>query len=435
MFLYSPDEMIVKLQDTNFRFTLIDWVNRTLRPMENDALYLMVARDPNYTPLDTARLETILGRLNAYIVRGTPAHELGHHIFDVLGALALISDDPFISRAYRNEIDAAFLAASFHDVCTGVQHRYIDNLWELDHGEIAAWIVYHALEGLVSEPVRRLTAYAIAAHPHKSSKAADGSPIYRWRDLLFFDGEYPVRLAVWVTRWTDRLENGADGACHAPRHALANVDGARVNAKRADGTTVSAMDLHGTDWYTFLNALVLMFKPQLGVVEMPVTKNGEPVLKDGEPVLEKVPTLLQHLRGYANSAVAYPYSAYNQLDDRSPNMRGLMDKKVAFSAAFIDAVLNSTGAPDFELFVKLMKKKSGYPNNQMTIDTIEMVRDLWNQTPAADQAHWAHGFEVALQQYDQWLAILQDRIAQATDPTVIAFRPLVPGLVTLVTKE
>lgn len=426
---YTPEELKEKLKDADFRRDMVDWVENTLRPLENDALYLTVCRDrrAGAYPVHTTCIQAILDRLEPYIVQGTPAHELGHHIFDALGGSALISHDPFIAKSWRNEIDAAFFAAMFHDCSTGIQHRYVDNEWSLSHAELAAWIFYHATAGLLIEPIRRLAAYAVAAHPHmlKEMTAKDGSVRKPWNDKLFYYGDRPVRAAVWITRWTDRLENGGDSATHLVRHTLAALDGARVGG----------MDLHSIDWYSFNDALKFLFTPKAVVTEVPaLNQDGSAVLKDGQLVVNKVPSLLQHLKGYAASALAKPASPYNQHDRRSPVMGHLMGWKVANSAAIIETVTNTTGTPDFEIFVRLMKLKSGNPNTQMTLETIEMVRDLWNLNTSEDQAHWAHGFEFALASYYEWLTVLETQISQATDPTILAFQPLVPGLVARVTK-
>ncbi|HCX26139.1 MAG: hypothetical protein UW96_C0020G0010 [Candidatus Collierbacteria bacterium GW2011_GWA1_45_15] len=426
---FTPEQLKEKLQDRAFQLEMVYWLESTIRPLENDALYLMVAHNRASTvrPIDTACIQAVLDRLEAYILLGTPAHELGHHIFDALGGSAIISNDPFVAKAYQNEIDAALFGAMFHDNATGVQHRYIDNEWELNHGELAAWIFYHATEGLLIEPVRRLTAYAIAAHPHmtKEMTAKNGSVRKPWRDQIFTFGKTPVRLAVWITRWTDRLENGGDSATHFVRHALATIDGARVGG----------LDLHGVDWYNFNDQLKYIFTPKAIVTEIPVLdQDKKPVMKDNKPVVNKVPSMLQHLKGYASSALAFPYSAYNQHDHRSSVMTDLMSWKVANSVKFIDLVSNTTGIPNFELFIQLMQMKSGSPNSQLTTDTIKMMLDLWNLNTPEDQAHWAQGFQMALTSYYEWLQVLQNQISKATDPTVKAFQPLVPGLIARVTK-
>jgi len=426
---YTPDQLREKLADRAFQLEMVYWLESSIRPLENDAFYLMVARDRTSTvrPIDTACIQAVLDRLEPYILLGTPAHELGHHIFDALGGSAIISNDPFVASAYRNEIDAAFFGAMSHDCATGVQHRYIDNEWELNHGELAAWIFYHATEGILIEPVRRLTAYAIAAHPHmtKEMTAKNGSVRKPWRDQIFTFGKTPVRLAVWITRWTDRLENGGDSATHLPRHALATLDGARIGG----------MDLHGVDWYSFNDQLKYLFTPKAFVFEIPaVNSDGTPVMKDGQPVINKIPTMLQHLKGYAASAGAFPYSPYNQHDHRSVNMMTLMAWKVDNSAKLIEMVSNTIGTPDFKLFIKHLQLKSGLPNNQMMTDTIEMLRDLWNLNTPEDQAHWAKGFEFAYKSYYEWLDLLQANVAQATDPTVLAFQPLVADLISKISE-
>lgn len=425
---YSPEELREKLKERAFQLEMVDWVKTVLRPLENDALYLMVCRDrgTSVTGFTTLGIKAVMDRMDPAILLGTPAHDLGHHICDALGGAALISNDSFLGQAHRNELDAAFWAAMYHDCFTGIQHRYVDTEWDLNHAEGAAWYFYHATEDLIIEPIRRLAAYMIAVHPHmlKKMEAKNGSERLPWNDQLFFYGSIPVRIGVWITRWTDRLENGGDAATHFVRHAMATVDGALVGG----------LDLHGVDWYTFNDQLRFLFTPKAVVTEITVLKDGQPVLKDGQPVVNKVPSMLQHLKGYATSALAFPYSPYNQHDHRSPVMSHLMGWKVANSGKFIDLVTNTTGTPNFETFVQLMKIKSGKPNSQITLNAIEMLRELWKLNSAEDQAHWAQGFDMALASYHEWLKVLQIQISLATDPTIVAFQPLVPNLIARITQ-
>jgi len=405
----NPEELREAIQDKAFQDAAVSWVNDNLRPLEDDQAYLKVAQGNWVDELfhfSTDVFKEIFARFNELILLGTPAHELGHHIFDGLGGTAIVSDDPFIAKAYRNEIDAAILGAMFHDASTGVQHRYVDNEWGMNHGELASLIFFFLTKGLIPENTHLIASYAIAAHPHmlKSMTAKNGAVREPWEDHIFYNGETPVRIAVWVTRWTDRLENGGDPATHFPRHALATVDGALVNG----------FDLHKVDWYSFSDGMRYLFTPRAEVNEV-----------EGK----KIPTMLQHLKGYANSAIAVPCSAYNQHDEKSPNMVSLMARKVKSSTDFIDIVTNTTGDPDFEKFVKLMTIKSGSPLSEANIKAIEMLRDLWNKNTPEDQAHWAQGFDFALVEYYRWLTVLQTKIGNATDPTVKAFMPLVSDLV------
>jgi hypothetical protein len=353
--------------------------------------------------------------MKPFILLGTPAHDLGHHLFDAFGGSAIIGHDPFVAKGYRNDINGAFFGAAFHDATTGVQHRYIDTEWELNHGELAACVFFFNTAGLLPLNTRLLAAYAIAAHTHMLKEMTAKNDYVRrpWADELFYDGEKPVRLSVWITRWTDRLENGGDPATHFPRHILAALDAARV----------AGQDLHGVDWYNFNDQLKYIFTPKAIVTEVPI------IDKNGQPAISKVPSLLQHLQGYAKSAEAFPYSPYNQHDHLSESMVKLMKFKIEASKAFIDTVTNTTGTPNFELFVKLMELKSGDPLSPSGHEAIEMVRDLWNLNSPEDQAHWANGFEMALEAYAQWLSILKTEIEHASDPTIKAFLPLVPELI------
>jgi len=417
----SPEDLMEKLQYRDIQIALADWVQNTLRSLEDNDAYLAAAKGSKldrFFNLDTATIAKILRIMEPFVLLGTPAHDLGHHLFDGFGGSAIIGHDPFIAKGYRNDINGAFFGAMFHDSSTGIQHRYIDNEWECNHGELAAAIFFFNTAGILPLNTRLLAAYAIAAHPHmlKEMTAKNGSVRKPWVDELFYDGQKPVRLAVWITRWTDRLENGGDPATHLPRHALASVDGARVGG----------LDLHGINWYGFNDGLKFLFVPKAVVTEVPVLdKDGQPVLKDGQPAINKIPSMLMHLQGYAKSALAFPYSPYNQNDHLSPSMQMLMAFKVKSSAELIDTVTNTVGEPDFEKFVTLMKIKSGDPLSPTGLETIEMVRELWELNSKEDQAHWANGFEMALDTYYTWVAMLQKEISEATDPTVKAFAPLI----------
>ena len=423
----SPEDVKGKLSDHDVQSALAAWVNSNLRSLENNDNYLKVAQGNTLDQLfqiDTATIQKVLDVMMPYVLLGTPAHDLGHHTFDALGGSAIIGNDPFIAKCYRNEINAAFFGAMFHDSSTGVQHRYIDNEWELNHGELAACIFFFNTKWLLPRNLRLLTAYAIAAHPHmlKEMTAKNGTVRKPWNDELFYDGEKPVRFAVWLTRWSDRLENGADPACHFPRQLLAALDAACVNG----------LDLSGVDWFSFKDQLAYLFTPEAKIFEFPILdKDGQPVLdKNGVPTIGKIPTTLQALQSYRLSAdpAAKP-SPYNQHDDKSSSMRRLMDWKITKSIQFVNAVTNTTGAPEFEKLVTLMTLKSGDPLSATGCVTIDMVRELWDHFSPEDQSHWAKGFDLALDSYYEWLHILKTEINHATDPTIKAFAPLVPTLI------
>jgi len=418
----SPNVVKRKIAKEHFRKSLVKWVEDTLRPLEENSTYLGFAIGEREDQiLDLGTIEKVINSMMPFTLLGTPAHDLGHHIFDALGGAAIISNDPFVGSGYRNDINAAFFGAMFHDCSTGVQHRYIDSEWQLSHAEIAAAIFFFNTQKILPFNLRVLTAYAIAAHAHmlKQTVAKDGSTRKIWNDELFFNNGRPVRLAVWITRWTDRLENGGDPATHLPRHAMASVDGA----------IVGGFDLHRVDWYSHNDQLKYLFTPEAAIYGFrAVDGGGNLVEKDGLPVFNKVPTMLQHLKGYADSAETSKVSAYNQHDDKSPNMRKLMDWKIAKSREFVDLVTNTKGVPDFEKFVKLMTLKSGKPMNDQGIKAIQMVRDLWNLNSKEDQSHWANGFDMALKSYYQWIGVLADQIGKATDPTIKEFGRIIPKI-------
>lgn len=422
--IYTPTQLKTILSDRAVQIRLSKWVADYLRPLENNELYLQVAKDPRVRfTLTTETIKSVFNILRPYIALGTPAHDLGHHVRDSLGGAALLSQDLFLMSAHHNEQVAALFAAAFHDGSTGVQHRYVDNEWELNHGELMATIFYSFTAHLLPEPIRRLTAYAIAAHPHmlKDMTTKNGFTRKPWKDEMFYDNGRPVRVAVWVCRWTDRLENGGDFASMFGRHLLASADGVRVN-----GT-----DLSKTDWYSFTDQIKYIFTPRAETIESIVGTNP-----DGTNKISKTPTTLQHLKNYANSATA-SNSPYNQHDSKSPSMRRLMDWKINNSHTGISLVESdpaTTEIPNFETLAKVLRMISGFPISNANLQTIEDVHSVWNHLESEDQVKWAKGFEFIQSSYYGWLILLTQEINGASNPIVKAFAPLVPHLIDQVTR-
>lgn len=421
----SPDDIKEKLKSRDIQLALIDWVNQNLRPLENDEVYLKVAKGSRLDKtfkVTTDTIQKIIDVMMPFTVLGTPAHELGHQIFISLSGAALIAKDPFIASCYRNEINGAFFSAMFHDNSSGVQHRYIDDEWELNHGELAACIFFFNTARLLPRNIRLIASYAMATHVHiLENKIVNNRTIRKkWEDRIFYNGKTPVRTAVWITRWTDRWENGGDPATHLPRHTMAIVNGALVGGR----------DLFGINEYNLSDQLYSAFIPKTVITEVPVfEKDGLPAMKDGKQVVNKIPSMLKHLESYRQSAVRTEISVYNQYDRFSPSMCKLMDWKIAQSIKFVDLVTNTKGIPDFEKFVKLMTLKSGDPLSPIGLETIKKIRNLWDHISPENQSHWAKGFDMALDSYYEWLHLLKTEINQASDPTIKAFLPLVPEMI------
>lgn len=395
---YTPDQLTKLLKESTFRAGIIHWVKHTLRPLENNDRYLSVARRGKVTDVNTDVFAAVDVVMKPFVLRGTPAHCHGHHNGDAIGGSAIIASDPFIATGYPNDVYGALFGLLYHDCSTGVQHRYIDFDWELDHGAIGAWIFYHATEGLISKEIRLLGAYGINTHPHLRNKVKtkDGRWRHVWNDHLFYENGHPVRLAVWLARWADRLENA--GASHFYRHIMAAVDGARVKG----------FDLSGTEYFAFDKSLPVLFTPQLGNV-------------DG------VPTLLQHLKGYADSATAFPCSVYNQHDHLSPSMSRLVALKAGHSNQIINATVTHTGdkPANFDTLAQMLAISAGQPVTQINLDTITLVEQLWNQTKPEDQARWASTFDLAKKLYYAWLNTAKSEIEIATSPLIQDISPLV----------
>lgn len=181
---------------------------------------------------------------------------------------------------------------------------------------------------------------------------------------------------------------------------MAAVDGARVNG----------FDLTGTEYFAFDKSLPVLFTPKLGQV-------------DGSP------TLIQHLKGYADSATAFPCSVYNQHDHLSPSMTRLIALKAGHSYQIIDATTSHAGdmPANFETLAHMLKISSGQPVTQINLDTVKLVRQLWNQFSPIDQTQWAGTFDLAMNLYYAWLDVAKSEIDMATNPLIQSIAPLVPA--------
>ena len=161
-------------------------------------------------PLGVTLLSDLLGRFDSFILLCPPGHDRGHIYRDMLGAMALAASYPDVGKAQGREVFAGVLGGAFHDIGNSVTRRYEDTERRAAHAEIGAWLFDKVSADLLAEPVRKLAAYAIAAHTHYSKPVDVKNPEgYKrqpyWYELWDVDGK-PVGLSVLVDRLAERLD-------------------------------------------------------------------------------------------------------------------------------------------------------------------------------------------------------------------------------------
>ena len=393
----SPQVLRKKLLRRPFQVEIADWINQNLRPLEDRQKYLeLCQKEPSYIP-DTDTINKIFRHLNHFTTLGKPGHDTGHLLRDFLSGSVISGTDPYAAKAYPNEKSAAFFGSAYHDLGNSITFRFQDYFWECGHAEIGAWLFYHLTAQFLPEQVRLLTAYAIAAHTHLlkpvETKVGFVRPV--WVDHLFEtpDG-HPVGVAIWITRFADRLDtNGVTLLC---RHMIATIEGSRQEGR----------NFSGSNWYE-------INKESLSILMKPDTI-----------LIGNAPSSLKHLENFAKSAETI--TPYSQYDAKFPVMKELISYKVKQSETLIDIVKSQTGKPDFPKFRRFITKMSLSPIIKSTLNDLET---LWNELTPEEQSHWGPAFDYIEKSYIEWLEILHDKIKQGDSPLIKSVRPLVTKII------
>jgi hypothetical protein len=340
-------------------------------------------------------LGALLSILNPLISSCPPGHDRNHIYRDMLGALALVAADPFIGKArYAADVFAGILGASFHDIGNGLTRRYEDTERRAGHAEIGAWLFNEAAKDLneaggveiVPEPVRMLAAYAIAAHTHYTKPIPVKNPVGYERQPYWYRlwGEVgrPVGLAVFITRFADRLDT--NGVTLFARHLVATADAVEAGGGK---------DYTGKDFFELNEAA-------LGALFLPEVREGKP----------KPPTVLEHMNMFADSNLGA--SIYSRDDHLFPTMNELMMMKVEQTHRLTDIVTGDPPEPeDFSAFgarfrvQNTLRMISGSPKFDRSW---EVLRLAWDALDESVQARWYAGFAYVRKAYRAWVSTLVD---------------------------
>jgi len=394
----SPQKLRKKLTQRKFQKEVADWISSNLRPLADPKIYQeLCQKEPEFIP-DTRTIENIYRHLHVFTIQGKPGHDTGHLLRDFLSGSAISGTDPYAAKAYTNDRTAAFFGAAYHDIGNSIAFRFQDYFWECGHAEVGAWLFYRLTEKFLPEHIRRLTAYAIAAHTHllKPVETKIGFTRPVWVDHLFeTDGGRPVGISIWITRFADRLDtNGVTLLC---RHIIATIEGSRQEGR----------NFSGQDWYE-------------------INKKALDILLTPDTVIEgTTPSALKHLENFADSAKNI--TPYSQHDAKFPVMKEFMNYKVQQSEKLIHIVKTQTDKADFNKFRRFVARMSLSP---IITSTLNDVEKLWIELTPEEQSHWGPAFDYIEKSYVEWLQILHARIKEGDSALINSVKPLVTKIIT-----
>lgn len=394
----NSEQIKNRLKTRQYQKEIATWVESVLRPLGNKDLYFSLAKqEPFFNPTQK-NIEEIFETLYPYTLLGSPGHDLGHHSRDILGAAAIIGNDTHLAKALPNDITAAFFGGAYHDLGNGTWPRYQDNLWECGHAEVGAWMFYNLTKKHLPEHIRRLTSYAIAAHTHVLTPIDTSVGYVRkpWLDQLYYTSDQrPVGVAIWVTRFTDRLDtNGISLLC---RHIIA-----QVNASKDKGR-----DFSGNSWYEINE------------------NSADSLLRPYAKEYNNFPTALLHLKNAADSG--RKITPYSQHDDNFPIMKKLMAEKISQTDSILSLLkLHNTKDPNLQCFKKLLRNMSQSP---IIDDTLDQMTPLWQKLSHQEKLKWHPIFLYCQKNYKNFLNKTKDLINQSPQPFASSLKNIIPKIV------
>lgn len=365
-----------RFQNLSEQREVLEWSEKNLRPLAENKLYSEYCKS-GYK-LSKKEFNLIQTRIKPFVGNGTPGHDRGHQARDAVNAFALIGNDPLVGQSHQTEIAASLLGSIYHDIATGIINRYTDNDGWVGHAEIGAWLFSELTTDILPKEVRLLAAHAIASHTHllKPTTTKIGFVRQPWEDSLFFELGHPVRSAVWVTRFTDRLDT--NGVSFFIRYLTSMLDGIRYRGENFSGGKFFPID----------------------------EKAIELLLKTNTERIGKTPTGLRHVIDFAESNNQAKLNHYNQHDHRFTLFSELIGRKTQESYTFVETVTNNKGKiKDQESFWKFIQKVS-----MIDLTSIkDKFDEVWESIDDIEKGQWSGSIESMNQAYDTWLDDLERR--------------------------
>lgn len=322
--------------------------------------------------------QAVLNEASSFLDRGSRGHGKGHHSRDIAHAYALAMDSFKNPTVFPAEAVAGFFAGALHELAAGVMVRYHDKYYCIGHGEGGGYIAYHLLLKYLPEHICLLIAYAIDAHTHYTADFEASKDTYArkvWNDSLIKDNGRLARIAVWLCRMADRLDN------------LGSSHFSRTFDAWGDMTVFGGADMrpNGTwniaDENSLKNLLVPDFKSS-----------------DGKA------TTFTMVIGYGASAIQLK-PVYNVHDHIFPNMQMLKARKLEEIILIANSLnVKSDKNPGLERLIAFLDRVEMTP---MEGTQLSLITTAWDSLSEAEQIKWTPILDAAEELYIRWLTLLK----------------------------
>ncbi len=344
--------------------------------------------------LENEALVQLQHNLQNVLNNGEPGHDPGHRGRDGY-RIAYMLSDPMFKKARTVEQIATVIGALYHDVATGIVHRYLDGKI-VGHDEIGAALVATVLAEMGYPVLAKLAGYSIAAHKHGMSDyhyvANEFDPPLSLRRYFFpfevwEENGVVYGIAVAGTRLSDR---GSMGIMMGLRHIMAAILATLVEgATDKLGETAESVNLDEK------NALAVL-TPAMA------SDHGK--------------TTFQHITGFLNSR--HPaigggkVNTWNQYDPMFVTFQELIMHNVRTWEKVLEALENSSPSNNnvdraavWAEFKALLVRVNVGPRAE---EAAEVIHTFWNKISIEDVSRWSTIIPVMSLLYDNSLEFMRN---------------------------
>lgn len=312
--------------------------------------------------------------LREHLLTIDPGHGIGHLTRDYGHALRLRDLD--VAPA---ELFIGMIAGVLHDIGCAVVNRYDDAHRAVRHAEVGAILLAEVFKqesfGL-NKAEQLLIQYGVAAHTRylKPTEVTQSNGVKRtvlpYTDT---DSHGDRLMAVWLSRWIDRLD--CNGPCFVARHYLTLAE---------DHHDFSNGSFHEV---TFASAL----RPLLRTREEVTSTGGKP-------------TMLEHLQMFVNSQTnASPYGRHDFGDMvvlRDQNREQLMAIIRAVSSVALSGVAPSCSRRIQSCWQDFLSHN--IEQTEVGLQVADALDRRFSSLPALTQTAWSAGFYATMCEYGLW---------------------------------
>jgi len=335
----------------------------------------------------------IFAGFEPYLENLPGGHSKNHAYRDLISSV-LICQDPWVRSLDDVEKFIGIMGGTFHDIGNSVSGRYEETKNFAGHAERGAYLFGELTKDLLPPNLLKLTKFAIAAHtnykqdiPIKKTVNGGKKTIIKKPYNQTLD-EQNNKAGVWLTQWADRLD--AQGVQFFVRNAVASAE------TKEDYSSSTG------------------FNPKKENEEEDFKHHFNPVLRTDNFIGGM--DILEHMTLFRNSALNK--TVYSEHD--TPYFTNELVRPNAIEQEkFIQKVLEETPVmtdeqmdKNFETFYAMCRKVDAGSNIETVI---ELFRKKFPYLSREQKSHWANGFAVLPELYNQMLLRTEKKLYEANN--------------------